>query len=59
MLYGHLPFEGLSQSKMFEKVIAGSFKFLDEVVMISTLAKDLISRLLDPNPVTRMSPTAA
>lgn len=59
MLYGHLPFEGLSQSKMFEKVIAGSFKFLDEVVTIPTSAKDLISRLLDPNPVTRMSPTAA
>ena len=55
MLYGQLPFDGDNRSKMFQKVIDGEWSFLDHVVKISAEAKDLISRLLDPNPVTRLS----
>ena len=40
---------------MFQKVMAGEFQFLDNVVKISEEAKDLICKLLDPNPVTRLS----
>ena len=39
--------------------MAGQFEFIDDVVIISYDAKDLIRRLLDPNPVTRLSITVA
>jgi len=55
MLYGQLPFDGENRSRMFQKVIEGEYRFLDDVVEISESAKDLIRRLLDPNPVTRLS----
>ena len=44
---------------MYQKVMAGQFEFIDDVVIISYDAKDLIRRLLDPNPVTRLSITVA
>ena len=40
---------------MFQKVMAGEFQFLDNAVKISEEAKDLICKLLDPNPVSRLS----
>ena len=59
MLYGQLPFDGQNRSLMFRKVISGDFQLSDEVAIISDTAKDLIRRLLDPNPVSRVSPQQA
>ena len=55
MLYGQLPFDGANQSLMFQKVIDGEFSFNDEVAQVSASAKDLIRKLLDPNPISRFS----
>lgn len=55
MLYGELPFDGKNQSQMFQKVIAGDFTFKESVADVSKDAKDLIRKLLDPNPSTRYS----
>ena len=55
MMYGQFPFESENRSKMFQKLIEGQYEFLDDVLIISDQAKDLISRLLDPNPSTRLS----
>ena len=35
--------------------MSGSYEMPDHVVLLSNGAKDLISKLLDPNPVTRLS----
>jgi len=40
---------------MFQKVIAGDFTFKESVADVSKDAKDLIRKLLDPNPSTRYS----
>ena len=40
---------------MFQKVIAGDFTFKESVSDVSEHAKDLICKLLDPNPCTRYS----
>ena len=38
---------------MFQKVMVGDFSFKDDVASVSNEAKDLICKLLDPNPVSR------
>lgn len=55
MLYGQLPFEGSNQNQMFQKVLAGDFSFKDDVACVSKDAKDLICKLLNPDPCQRYS----
>ena len=56
MLCGRLPFESTNQSKMFRKIVNGDFKFDEERDCgLSDEVKDLIYKLLDPNPITRFS----
>ena len=59
MLYGQLPFDGANQGQMFQKVLAGDFQFRDDVANVSKEAKDLISKLLNPDPCNRFSMTDA
>ena len=40
---------------MFAKVIAGQFVFKDNLAKISSEAKDLICKLLNPDPCQRFS----
>ena len=40
---------------MFQKVLAGDFCFKDDVACVSSDAKDLISKLLNPDPCQRYS----
>lgn len=50
MLYGQNPFDEESQNHTFHKIIAGDFTFNDSAAQVSNEAKDLIRKLLDPNP---------
>lgn len=40
---------------MFQKVLAGDFTFKNDVAIVSKEAKDLISKLLNPDPCARYS----
>lgn len=40
---------------MFKKVITGDFSFNDSVAQVSLEAKDLITKLLEVDPVKRYS----
>ena len=50
MLYGEPPFNGATQSQMFQKVIQGDYHFNDKVATVTPAAKDLISKLLQVDP---------
>jgi len=52
LLDGCLPFSSSSYSKLFEKIRSGKYRELDH---ISREASDLIRRMLDVNPITRIT----
>ncbi|KAJ3065489.1 calcium calmodulin-dependent protein kinase type 1G [Podochytrium sp. JEL0797] len=60
LLSGYTPFWGESQPDLFEAIKKGDFEFDEEHwEMISSSAKNFITRLLDLNPDTRMTATQA
>ena len=52
MLCGYLPFEDPDTSKLYKKILSGNYSFPK---YISGSAQDLISRILDIEPKTRIS----
>eukprot|EP00927_Polykrikos_kofoidii_P007967 TRINITY_DN13287_c0_g1_i1.p1 TRINITY_DN13287_c0_g1~~TRINITY_DN13287_c0_g1_i1.p1 ORF type:complete len:755 (+),score=132.57 TRINITY_DN13287_c0_g1_i1:89-2353(+) len=58
MLYGSHPFDpeaNLEEDQMLDRIVANDWRFLDEDAVISPCAKDLIGRLLCPDPKERMT----
>jgi len=56
LLTGELPFLAKDRFELFKLIEKGSYSFSQELwVGISATAKDLVSRLLDVNPKTRIS----
>lgn len=52
LLAGFLPFHDSNLMEMYRKITMGKFKFPNS---FPNEAKSLVSRILDPNPVTRIS----
>ncbi|KAJ3140465.1 Calcium/calmodulin-dependent protein kinase type 1D [Physocladia obscura] len=60
LLVGYTPFWGESQADLFQAIKECDYEFDEEHWShISDLAKDFISKLLDPNPDTRLTATEA
>eukprot|EP01112_Ceratiomyxa_fruticulosa_P013845 TRINITY_DN391_c0_g1_i1.p1 TRINITY_DN391_c0_g1~~TRINITY_DN391_c0_g1_i1.p1 ORF type:complete len:470 (+),score=87.17 TRINITY_DN391_c0_g1_i1:161-1570(+) len=54
MLFGRPPFYSENEEEMFEKVSRGGWSFpTHPISVVSPIAKDLIQRLLEPNPDKR------
>lgn len=56
MLNGHCPFKAQNQKELFLKIVEGNFTFEPHV---TPLARDLITKLLNPYPKDRISPKMA
>ena len=54
MLYGYLPFDDRNNNILFRKIIQCKLEFPDDII-ISNEAKDLIMKILTPNPSKRIS----
>lgn len=51
MLTNRHPFFGVNKTQLFDNIVEGNFGFPDN---IDPVAKDLIEKLLHPNPVERL-----
>src|SRR3546814_15964232 len=56
MISATIPFKADSEEESFKKVQLGDFKS-DVPISVSPSAVDLLTRLLDPNPKTRITMT--
>ena len=54
MLYGYPPFYHTNKDRNYELILKAEIKFDDNYIQISNECKDLISKLLDKNPETRL-----
>jgi len=50
MLYGTVPFKASQMNDLHKLIIEGKYSLKDD---ISEESRDLLSHLLDPNPITR------
>jgi len=53
MLFGKTPFKGRNRDETFNKIVKGDLKLPDYPV-VSREAKDLVKRLVNPNPKKRL-----
>ena len=54
MIAGELPFKAMSEFELFQKIRVGKFS-LPQGIAISSVCKDLISRLIQENPEKRLN----
>ena len=54
MLFGYPPFYHTDKDRNYELILSAELKFDDNYIQISDECKDLISKLLDKNPETRI-----
>ena len=54
LLTGELPFEDDKVQKLLEKIVLGDFNFKGKK-SVSSAAKNLIKKIIDPNPRQRLS----
>ena len=52
MVCGYLPFEDLNTKKLYQKILKADFKLPS---FLSEEAKDLINRILNPDPANRFT----
>ena len=54
MVAGELPFKAMTEAELFQKIRVGSYS-LPKGIQISQVCKDMISRLIQEDPESRLN----